>query len=241
MTNREYFKDPDDQCRMFLLERKCRRGTYYHYVFGSLDKKVKWLKSKVSSLAKSMPRCPVCGKRRLTFGGGGVLMETNFDRFAHDEHLAQTMFKCHCMCQDCDKCKLRSSEGTNARCLFRWLADKAELTPIKKIRRIGFDYSPFIKAHGRSYQPLISLPDPPNYHDAIPRYKPFEKKIVLRDRVTGVLDFDKDKLKEELPPVFDAHPKPIKVVSSVSLEDAIRKWNALVDKLAAQGVVETVK
>lgn len=168
-------------------------------------------------------------------------METNFDRFAHDEHLAQTMFKCHCFCQDCKTCKLSSGEGSNTRCFFRWLADKAKLTPVKKIRRVGFDYSPFIKAHGRSYQPQLSLPAPPSYHDAIPRYKPFEKKIVLRDKVTGVLEIGKDKLITELLPVFDAHPNPIQVVSSVSLKDAIRKWNALADKLAAQGVVEIVK
>lgn len=168
-------------------------------------------------------------------------METNFDRFAHDEHLVQTMFKCYCSCQKCEKCKLKLKGEPNERCFFRWLADEAKLTPVKKIRRVGFDYSPFIKAHGRSYQPKLSLPDQPTPHEAIPYYKPFKKKIVLRDRVTGVLDFGKDKLIEELLPVFDAHPEPIKVVSSVSLEDAIKKWNALVDKLAAQGVVEIVK
>lgn len=168
-------------------------------------------------------------------------METNFDRFAHDEYLAQTMFKCHCSCRDCRKCKLSCGGELSERCFFRWLADKAKLTPVKKIRRVGFDYSPFIKAHGRSYQPKLSLPDPPAYQLAVPCYEYLKKEIILRDRVTGILDFGKDKLKEELIPVFDAHPEPIKVVSSVSLEDAIKKWNALVDKLAAQGVVEIVK
>lgn len=69
MTNREYFKDPDDQCRMFLLERCWGKVTGL-----ALDRgieKLKWLKSKVSPLAKSIPRCPVCGK----------LPERNYTRF----------------------------------------------------------------------------------------------------------------------------------------------------------------
>lgn len=168
-------------------------------------------------------------------------METNFDRFGHDERLANFMFTAHCICKDCQDCKLKPKGGSSEICFFRWLADKAKLTPVKKIHRVGFDYSPYIKAHGQSYQPELALPLPPIHHEAVPKYKPFKKKIVLRDKVTGTLDFGKNNLKEELLPVFDAHSEPIKVVSSVSLEDAIRKWNALVDKLAAQGVVEIVK
>lgn len=174
-------------------------------------------------------------------GRGGVLMETNFDRFAHDESLAQLMFESYCKCKSCGKCKLKREGGSSGGCFFRWLADEAKLTPVKKIRRIGFDYSPFVKAYGQSHQSELTLPEAPNYHDAVPQYKPFKKKIMFRDQVTGVLDFGKNSLIKELLPVFDAHPEPIKVVSSVSLEDAIKKWNALVDKLAAQGVVEIVK
>lgn len=168
-------------------------------------------------------------------------METNFDRFAHDEPLTQLMFEFYCRCRPCGKCKLKREKGSSGDCFLRWLADEAKLTPVKKIRRVGFDYSPFIKAYGQSCQSELTLPDPLNYHDAVPEYEPFKKKIVLRDRVTGVLDFGKDHLIKELLPVFDAHPEPIKVISSVSIEDAIKKWNALVDKLAAQGAVEIVK
>lgn len=79
MTNREYFKDPDDQCRMFLLEC-CWKDKYYH-TFDMLIEKIQWLKSEVSPLAKSVPRCPVCGKLPIENCNGFLVCPTSKCKF----------------------------------------------------------------------------------------------------------------------------------------------------------------
>lgn len=79
MTNREYFKDPDDQCQMFLLERCWKKAT--HNIFAERIGKLKWLKSKVSTLAKSIPRCPVCGNLPIEGCNGFLVCPTTKCKF----------------------------------------------------------------------------------------------------------------------------------------------------------------